>query len=156
MLPVGYQLRSGFSSDRTLLVKFLKLSYHELFPDQQDFAHLAKTVEQYFSSQTPLWWVESKLEQQKCLDPVACLWMGNAIDQVKGDRYSYIFLLYVALPHRRKGIGRGLMQQAENLARNRGDRQIGLQVFTRDRAAIDLYRVLNYQVNSLLMIKSLF
>lgn len=155
MLPAGYQLRSGFRSDRGLLVKFMDSSYRELFPQQKNFVHLTKTVEQYFSSETPLWWVEWNLEAQKDLEPIACLWMGNAIDQVKGDRYSHIFLLYVAPAHRRKGIGRELMQQAENWARNRGDRQISLQVFTSDRAALNLYQNLDYQVHSLLMIKPL-
>ena len=56
LLP-GYTIYAGSSFDRALLVKFMQLTYQELFPGQ-DFSHLAQTVEQYFSPETPLWWVE--------------------------------------------------------------------------------------------------
>ena len=36
----------------------MQRTYQELVPEQ-DFSHLAQTVEQYFSRETPLWWVES-------------------------------------------------------------------------------------------------
>ncbi|PLZ41177.1 GNAT family N-acetyltransferase, partial [Fischerella thermalis] len=135
LLP-GYCIRHGSSLDRALLVKFMQLTYQEMFPNQ-DFSHLAQTVEQYFSSQTPLWWVEEDGEMGRLGDgedfttppnhPIACLWMGNAIDQVTGDRHAHIFLLYVVPKHRRRGIATALMRYAEDWARNRGDRQMGLQ-----------------------------
>lgn len=55
-LPPGYRLRVGTGLDRALLVKFMQRTYQEMFP--QDFSHLARTVEQYFSQETPLWWVD--------------------------------------------------------------------------------------------------
>ncbi|MGK7873646.1 MAG: GNAT family N-acetyltransferase [Xenococcaceae cyanobacterium] len=155
MLPEGYQLRVGSGKDRALLVKFMYLTYQELFPNQKDFSHLAKTVEKYFSPDTPLWWVESAVEKQKLPIPVACLWIGNAIDQVKGDRYTYIFLLYVTGEHRCRGIGSALMDLAQDWAKARGDRQIGLQVFSSNQPALNLYHRLGYQTQSLLMVKSL-
>lgn len=143
-------------------MKFLQLSYQELFPEQKDFSHLATTVKQYFSRETPLWWVEpvrAVVSEDSSIappsHPVACLWMGNAIDQVKGDRYAHIFLLYVMPEHRRRGIGKGLMRQAEDWARARGDRQIGLQVFQDNQPALNLYHQLGYQTQSLLMAKPL-
>lgn len=156
----GYQLRPGADWERATLTKFLHRSYQELFPDQSDFSHLAETVRRYFSRETPVWWVElvdgaisqdSYPPQQN--QPVACLWLGNAVDQVKGARHAHIFLLYVMPEHRRRGVGSALMRHAEDWARARGDHQIGLQVFQSNQPALSLYHQLGYQAQSLWMIK---
>jgi len=152
----------------------MQRTYQDIFP-QQDFSHLARTVEQYFSNETPLWWVEEEegVEGDKRIInfssptphtphptlhfplPIACTWVGNAIDQVQGDRHAHIFLLYVVPEHRRRGIGTALMRYIENWARIRGDHQIGLQVFESNTAALNLYNQLGYQTQSLWMIRSL-
>ncbi|NET08128.1 MAG: GNAT family N-acetyltransferase [Symploca sp. SIO2B6] len=160
-LPVGYKLQIGSRRQRATLVKFIQLSYQELFPEQDDFSHLAETVEKYFSQETPLWLVNkaevvtSELPSSNYTQPVACLWMGNAIDQVKGDRYAHIFLLYVMPEYRRQGIGSVLMRHAEDWVRARGDRQLGLQVFPNNQPALNLYHRLGYQTQSLWMVKNL-
>lgn len=148
-LPAGYELRRGSSLDRALLVQFMQRTYEELFPGQP-IAHLAQTVDSYLSSDTPLWWVASPDRAT-----AAGLWIGNAVDQVTGDRHAHIFLLYVTPAHRRQGIGKALMEYAENWARQRGDRQIGLQVFQTNQPALHLYTKLGYEVQSLWMVKSL-
>lgn len=156
----------------------MHLSYEELFP-HQNFSHLAQTVEQYLSKETPLWWVDvlddekqkteyrrhenyispsslnSSPDSKKPPTPIACLWVGNAVDQVQGDRYAHIFLLYVKPEHRRRGVGRALMRYVENWALSRGDRQIGLQVFQSNTTALNLYHQLGYQNQSLWMVKQL-
>ncbi|ULP71078.1 GNAT family N-acetyltransferase [Nodularia sphaerocarpa] len=132
----------------------MQQTYQEVFP-QEDFAHLRGTVEQYFSQDTPLWWVEYLGEGDFPQPPIACLWVGNAIDQVKGDRHAHIFLLYVVPEHRRRGVGTALMKYVENWAIQRGDRQIGLQVMTSNPAALNLYNHLGYHTQSLWMLKSL-
>ncbi|MCG6137736.1 MAG: GNAT family N-acetyltransferase [Nostoc sp. LLA-1] len=175
LLP-GYYIRRGSTLERSLLVKFMQRTYQDLFPDQ-DFAHLATTVEQYFSKDTPLWWVDMGAGQQGSKEareqgskgagesnyisafpsaphsPISCLWVGNAIDQIQGDRHAHIFLLYVVPEHRRRGIGTALMKYVENWAIQRGDRQIGLQVFQSNQGAVSLYHQLGYQTQSLWMIK---
>ena len=148
LLP-EYYLRTGSGLDRALLVKFMQQTYQEL-SQEQDFSHLARTVEQYFSRETPLWWVDF-LDSPP---PVACLWVGNAVDQVRGDRHAHIFLLYVMPEHRRRGIGTALMRYVENWASSRGDRQIGLQVFQSNRPALNLYNQMGYQAQSLWMVKN--
>lgn len=164
ILP-GYCIRSGSTLDRALLVKFMRLTYQDMFP-QQNFSHLAQTVEQYLSSQTPLWWVDfvgqgennTRKQENPPLtpsSPVGCLWMGNAVDQVSGSRHAHIFLVYVTPQHRRCGVGTALMEHAQNWAKDRGDRQIGLQVFPANTGALNLYHHLGYQTQSLWMIKSL-
>ncbi len=157
LLP-GYQLRIGSGQERVTLVKFLQLSYQELFPEQDNFSHLTETVKQYFSGSTPLWWVEPANDPVSApipSQPIACLWLGNAIDQVRGDRHAHVFLLYVMPEHRRQGIGSALMRHAEDWARARGDRQIGLQVFQSNQPAYRLYHQLGYKTQSLWMVKPL-
>jgi ribosomal protein S18 acetylase RimI-like enzyme len=149
-LADGYRLRMGSHKDRALLTEFMVATYQELFPDRQNFSHLAQTVESYLSSDTPLWWVESALSVR-----VACLWMGNAIDLIGGDRYAYIFLLYVAFEHRRRGIAKALMEQAQIWATARGDRKIGLQVFSHNQIALDFYCNLGYEIQSFSISKSI-
>lgn len=146
-------------------------TYQDLFPNE-DFSHLEQTVKQYFSSDTPLWWVEEEGEQESSEQgdmremseirrisnapcPIACLWVGNAIDQVQGNRHAHIFILYVLPEHRRRGIGTALMRYVENWAIQRGDRQIGLQVFQSNKPALNLYNQLGYQTQSLWMVKFL-
>lgn len=135
----------------------MHLTYQEFYPGR-DFSHLAQTVEQYLSKDTPLWWVEFLDEEAgsgKSAKAIASLWLGNAVDQLKGSRHTHIFLLYVAREHRRQGIGTALMHHAEDWARARSDRQISLQVFLSNQPAVNLYHQLGYQTESLLMVKSL-
>lgn len=159
ILP-DYTIRSGSTLDRALLVKFMQRTYQDVFP-QQNFSHLSETVEQYLSQETPLWWVEYSPENKEQLKnilptrPIACLWMGNAIDQITGLRHAHIFVLYVVPSHRRKGIGTALMQYAENWAKQRGDIQIALQVFQTNTPALNLYKQLGYETKSLWMTKPL-
>nr|WP_287273710.1 MULTISPECIES: GNAT family N-acetyltransferase [unclassified Okeania] len=148
----NYQLRKGSGIDRAMLVKFMHWTYQELFPEQ-NFSHLAKTVDRYLSTQTPIWWVE--VIDKPATSPIGCLWLGNAIDQVEGDRVTHIFLLYVSPSHRRLGIGTALVTHAENWAKARGDRQIGLQVFVSNQPALNLYQKLGFRSESILMVKSL-
>ena len=148
----GYKLRLGSIWERATLTKFLQVSYQELFPEQKDFSHLKETARKYFSSETPVWWVELTQPENK---QIACLWLGNSVDQVIGDRHAYILLLYVMPEYRRQGIGKALMLHAEQWARERGDRQIALQVFQSNQPALNLYQQMHYQTQSLWMVKPL-
>jgi ribosomal protein S18 acetylase RimI-like enzyme len=139
----------------------MQRTYEELYPGG-NFSHLTQTVEQYCSSDTPIWWVEGETSEDAPLPsgrairhPIGCLWLGNAIAQTTGERYAYIFLLYVLPEHRRQGIGAALVRCAEDWAKARGDRQIGLQVFETNQSALNLYRALGYQTESLGMVKPL-
>ena len=154
LLP-GYAIEQGSTVDQALLVKFMERTYQEQFSNQ-NFSHLTLTVEQYFSRDTPLWWVYDEQETKNHhQSPIGCLWVGNAIDQVSGSRYPHIFLLYVMPEYRHRGIGKALMNYIENWAKQRGYRQIGLQVFQINTPALNLYHQLGYQEQSLWMVKSL-
>ncbi|NER82413.1 MAG: GNAT family N-acetyltransferase [Leptolyngbya sp. SIO1D8] len=147
----GYCLRRGSEQDRSLLVRFLCKTYEETVKTTS-FIHLTETVSQHFSDETPIWWVETETQSQH---PVACLWLGNAVDQLQGDRHGYVLMLYVLPEHRRQGIATALLETAQDWSRARGDRQIGLQAFADNAAAIALYRKLGYQIHSLWLTKPL-
>lgn len=150
------KIKSGSSKDKPQLIEFMNLAYQELFPNQQDFRHLTQTVNQYLTKETQLWWVEAERNLSptpSLILPIAGLWMGNAIDQITGDRYAHIFLLYVVPEYRRRGIAKALLQQAQDWATTRGDRQIGLHVFPQNQAAINLYQQFGFQTQSIAMLK---
>lgn len=149
VLSDGYQLRIGSRVDQILLLDFMYKTYQEFFPEQKKFSHLADTVAQYYSDATPLWWIEY---QKK---PVGCLWMGSGIDQVTGQRYGHIFLVYILPEHRRKGLATTLMSQAQIWAKSQGNFQLGLQVFNDNQPAVNFYQSFGFQSQSLLMVKPL-
>lgn len=146
-----YTPESATKHRRALLLEFLKRTYQDLYPDHT-FDHLGRTVKQYFSADTPTWWVSAQAEPAV---PIAGLWLGNSIDQISGDRHAYIFMLFVEPSHRRRGLGAALMQTAERWAAERGDRQLGLQVFVENQPALNLYEKLGFQPQALWMIKPL-
>lgn len=148
-LPDGYQQRKGSHVDQTLLIDFMCKTYQEFFPEQKKFSHLADTVAQYFSDATPLWWIEFKKK------PIGCLWMGSGVDQVTGQKYGHIFLVYISPDHRRQGLATVLVKQAQMWAKSQGNFQLGLQVFLDNQPAINLYQNLGFQSQSLLMVKPL-
>lgn len=147
-----YRLVTGSSRDKTQLLTCLQCTYQELFPQQADFGHLAQTVEQYFSVRSPLWWVQ--LLSDPRLEPVAGLWLGNAVDQVTGERYSHIFMLYVVPAYRRRGIATALLHHAQQWSQARGERQLGLQVFPHNTPALQLYRKLGFQTYAVTMLQT--
>ncbi len=145
-----YQLITGNGSDVAALLKFLQVTYQELYPQQQNYQHLQSTVDRYLSLETPLWFVTTASSVK-----IACLWLGIAIDQVNGVRHPNILLIYVDPVYRRQGIGRALMSHAQTWATDRGYTQIGLQVFTANQPAIELYQQLGYQPRSISMMREL-
>lgn len=148
-----YQLIVGGTIDRAKLLKFMRVTYQELYPQQNNYTHLELTVNRYLGKDTPLWFVT--VSQGSKPIKIACLWLGMAIDQVTGIRHPNVFLVYVDPAHRRRGIGRDLMQHAAGWAKSQGYTQISLQVFTENQAAIDLYHQLGYQSRSISMFREI-
>ncbi|MGB3765844.1 MAG: N-acetyltransferase [Phormidesmis sp.] len=146
----NYQLEAGSALDRARLVKFMHKAYQEMGGSQT--AHLASTVQRHFSSESHLWWlIDSRAALPAGLpgttrrEPVGCLWLGEGIDQRSGIRQAYVFLLYVAVEHRRQGLGKALMTYAQQWATQMGYAQIGLQVFEDNAAALSLYEQMGYE-----------
>lgn len=147
----GYQVRLGTLGDRALLVRTMIHALGELGPAPTP-AHMAATIDLHLSAATPHWWVALETAKDS---PVAGLWLGNAVDQQQEDRHAYVLLLYVDPSHRRRGIATALLNLGEAWARQRSDRQIGLQVYAHNEAAIALYQQRGYLTTSLWLSKSL-
>jgi GNAT superfamily N-acetyltransferase len=145
--PHNYHLRCGHHRDRLLLLQFLERAYQEHYP-AHSFTHLKTTLDQYWSDQTPVWFIDAKDAQS-----VGCLWVGDGYDQITGDRYTHIFLVYIAPDHRRKGLGRRLLKHVEQWAQQRGDRAVGLQAFIENQGAHALYNSMGYQPRSTFLLK---
>jgi ribosomal protein S18 acetylase RimI-like enzyme len=162
-----YRLEAGSALQRARLVKFMQRAYREMAHDsgqkrgpEKDEApvsayvgaHLADTVQRHLSARSKLWWLIDQstaasvgLPGIHTLEPVGCLWMGEAIDQRTGSQQAYVFLLYIAPEHRHQGLGTALMYHAQNWAKQQGYGQISLQVFEDNDAAMQLYTKLGYQ-----------
>jgi ribosomal protein S18 acetylase RimI-like enzyme len=149
----SYRFWAGKRSDQKLLLQFLHQAYQEQWPTAE-LSHLNQTVQQLWAEPVGLWFIEST-RPELCGQALGCLWLGNAIDQVNGDRYTHIFLVYVSPEHRRRGLGTVLMKQAEAWAIQQGSGQIGLHVFVDNVPAHNLYQRLGYASQAVFLHKSL-
>jgi GNAT superfamily N-acetyltransferase len=149
-LLAGYRLRHGRPTEQSWLVAFMTQTYEEMHPSGS-FEHLRETVEQFLSPEAPFWLVEA----DGIPHPLACLWLGRAIDQTSGRSHTHILLLYVNSAHRRQGIGSALLAHAEAWAKSHGEHQLGLQVFVHSQAAHKLYEQKGYACQSMWMTKPL-
>jgi ribosomal protein S18 acetylase RimI-like enzyme len=148
-----YYLWSGKRAHQRLLLQFLHQAYQELCPTAP-LDHLTQTVQQLWSDPISLWFIGSTLPEHSS-QPLGCLWLGNAIDQVSGDRYTHVFLIYVNPEHRQRGLGTALMQHAEAWALEQGNTQIGLHVFVDNVPAYHLYQQLGYASQAVFLSKQL-
>lgn len=148
-----YYLEVGSTLQRARLVKFMQRAYRDMGASQTG-QHLADTVERHLSPRSQLWWLVERTPEKDLpaglpgslnQEPVGCLWLGEAIDQRSGEAQAYVFLLYVAPHHRGLGLGSGLMEHAQQWAKQRGYRQVSLQVFEDNLPALRLYSRLGYQ-----------
>ncbi|MBE9076151.1 GNAT family N-acetyltransferase [Romeria aff. gracilis LEGE 07310] len=157
----GYRLESGSPLDRARLVKFMQRAYRELGA-VDSLSHLADTVERHLSSQSQIWWLMADengfpvgLPGVARPEPIGCLWLGEAIDQRSGQKQAYIFLVYISVDYRRRGLARAMMDCAHRWARHQGYDQIGLQVFTANQPAMQLYEKLGYSPQAIWMMQDL-
>jgi len=67
------------------------------------------------------------------------------------NKLSFIYDVYVRPDHRRQGVGRGLMQACLEELRRAGPRHVRLNVWTRNEAAIRLYRRMGFTDHLLVM-----
>lgn len=132
----------------------MQQTYRELCPEAK-LEHLSQTVMQLWSEQTPVWWAMDTEQKGSPGEPLGCLWLGQAVDQVSGDRYTQVFLLYVCPTYRRRGLGQALMHLAERWALQQGHSQIGLHTFVSNAIAQSFYTKLGYQPQATFLRKSL-
>ena len=83
------------------------------------------------------------------------VWVDQVLSGFTGKPQAYILDVMVLREYRRKGIGRMLMAEAEAWAKRNGLDYIGLNVSSRNEAAIALYREQGFKIETFRMWKRL-
>lgn len=86
---------------------------------------------------------------------VGFLWLVICQNTWTGERYGYINNLYIAPLRRGQGLGRDLMQQADDFFRSRRIKRVRLTVTASNAAAVHLYEQCGYEITRWEMEKEL-
>jgi ribosomal protein S18 acetylase RimI-like enzyme len=87
--------------------------------------------------------------------PAGFVWVARDHNDSTGELEATLLNQYVAEPYRGQGLGRRLLETAEEWARGQGLPQISLSVGVRNTIGQRLYESLGYQVETLRMTKKL-
>ena len=151
-LPAGYRWRLGSAWDRPWVRRGLQATLQESFPEQRHWDHLEATLDRLFDPpRTPCWWILKEATGE----PVGGVWAGVSTDQATHRRVAYIFLLWVDPAHRRRGLGKALMQQVERWGSQQQLAAITLQVYRHNQAALNFYRQAHFTVQGYWLYKTL-
>ena len=88
-------------------------------------------------------------------DRVGLLWFGINRNLITGEDEAWVYNVTVVPAYQRQGIGRRLIEHAEQLAREHGFQILGLMVSEHNAAARSLYERLSFEATNLLMRKRL-
>jgi ribosomal protein S18 acetylase RimI-like enzyme len=88
-------------------------------------------------------------------DGEAAGWLWVTARPGMSGEQLFVYEVRVAEAHRGKGLGRALMEFAEEEARRRGLPQVALNVFGGNTVARNLYRTLDYRESAVFMVKKL-
>lgn len=83
------------------------------------------------------------------------LWFGVNRNLVTGEDEAWVYNVSVVREHQGRGVGRQLMQHAEQVARNAGYPILGLMVSSHNYRARSLYEKLGFRPTNVLMRKRL-
>lgn len=83
------------------------------------------------------------------------LWLGVNRNLITGEDEAWVYSVSVVREHQGQGIGRRLMEHAEELARAKGFHTLGLMVSSHNEAARRLYEKLGLRATNLVMRKKL-
>jgi len=86
---------------------------------------------------------------------VGLLWFGVNRNLITGEDEAWVYNVTVVPGHQRQGIGKRLIQHAEELAREGGFAILGLMVSSHNTAARGLYEHLSFEASNLVMRKRL-
>ena len=87
--------------------------------------------------------------------PAGLVWVAEIRHEATGERQGFVLSEYVAQAHRGQGLGRRLMEQAEEWAHQRDLHAIALSVANSNSIAQKLYEGLGYVAEAVRMIKNL-
>lgn len=88
-------------------------------------------------------------------EKIGMLWLGVSRDQFTMDDVGYVLGIFVSPEHRRKGLGRTLMQCAETWTKDKNLITLALNVGERNSVAVQFYESLGYNVQTKVLRKNL-
>jgi len=83
------------------------------------------------------------------------VWVQEVRHGFTGEARGYVLELYVSRSCRGQGLGRLLMERAEEWVRGRGLRHVALNVAAHNTPAVRLYETMGYRVETMRMAKEL-
>jgi ribosomal protein S18 acetylase RimI-like enzyme len=120
-----------------------------------------KTIEEYVERQTARLRKDEGFPSQAFMDttdvgiPAGFVWVARDHNDSTGELEATLLNQYVAEPYRGQGLGRRLLETAEEWARGQGLPRISLSVGVHNTITQRLYESLGYQVETLRMTKGL-
>lgn len=156
-----FQIEKATESDWPWIVQGqVQIAWVRLGPDRQREAS-RQTVEERVAQQV------AKLRQEEGFPneafmaktddgtPAGFVWVAKTHNDFTGQLEASLLSQYVAEPYRGQGLGRRLMETAEEWACQQGLPRVSLSVGAHNRLAQRLYETLGYQVDMLRMTKKL-
>ena len=83
------------------------------------------------------------------------LWVGEGSNMMTGLKHGYVYDIFVKKEFRKKGIGRILLEKAEDYCREKGYSRILLMVSADNANAIGLYNKIGFKKEQIYMGKAL-
>ncbi len=83
------------------------------------------------------------------------LWVGEGSNMMTGLKHGYVYDIFVKKEFREKGIGRILLEKAQNYCREKGYSRILLMVSANNANAIGLYNKIGFKTEQMYMGKAL-
>jgi ribosomal protein S18 acetylase RimI-like enzyme len=83
------------------------------------------------------------------------IWVGEGSSMMTGLKHGYIYDVFVKKEFRGKGIGRTLLEKAQNYCREKGYSRIRLMVYVNNANAIGLYNKMGFKTEQMHMEKTL-
>ncbi|ERJ12776.1 GNAT family N-acetyltransferase [Haloplasma contractile] len=87
--------------------------------------------------------------------PLGYLHMTKQIDYFTDEHKGYISSIVVSKAGEGKGIGKKLMKKAEQWSKEKGYKQLVLNVFSKNERAVEFYKKLDYESEIIKMVKEL-
>lgn len=153
------QIRVGDDGDRAFFLEIEEQTTWENLPHDKrhmERAHLSEklreTLEILLAAPENVLFIADDAQNG---EKMGLLWLGTRFNAITGELEAWIYNLTVLPQFQGCGVGKKLMEHAENYARDNGFCVIGLAVATHNERAQKLYARLNYQASNVLMRKIL-
>lgn len=151
--------RNARKSDIPLIKKFtVETGWKSISREEQrrlDREKWSKHMEEVFKSTFRRKSSRIFIAEEENLGFLGYLFVGESYNMMTGETYGFIYDIYVSEEFRGEGIGKTLMEKAENYCRKKGYPRLSLMVSAENQRAINLYTRMRLKPEQLYMSKEL-